>query len=182
MRAGIEHVAEIDPQRLAIADHSEAVSYEQLRLRVERVIGALRRRGVAPGDAVILIAPNTVPAAVAFAALLRCAAVVVALDRRCGVADVAHAITSTHARLVIAPERLIEPLRLSEHAIGVVGLDAVQSGPESDPDWEEPDKTAARIVLFTSGTTSRPKGVVHTLHTFGSGVRNLASAFGCGPG
>ncbi len=182
LRAGLEHIAEIDPQRPAIADHSEAIAYGQLRQRVEHVIGALRRRGVAPGDSVILIAPNSVAAAVVFAALLRCSAVVVALDRRCGAADVTHAIMSTHARVVIAPERLVEQLRLSEHGIDVVGLDDIQSGPESDADWEEPDKTAARIVLFTSGTTSQPKGVVHTLHTFGSGVRNLASAFGCGPG
>ena len=37
LRAGIEHVAQTDPRRLAIADHSESVTYEQLRLRVERV-------------------------------------------------------------------------------------------------------------------------------------------------
>ena len=182
LRAGIEHVAESDPHRLAIADHAESVSYAQLRIRVEHVIGALHGRGIAPGDAVILIAPNSVSAAVTFEALLRCAVVVVALDRRCGAADVAHAISTTDARMVIAPERLVTSLRLSEHGIDVVGLDDIQSGPESDSAWAEPDKSAARIVLFTSGTTSQPKGVVHTLHTFGSGVRNLATAFGLGPG
>ena len=182
LRAGIEHVAESDPHRLAIADHAESVSYAQLRIRVEHVIGALHGRGITPGDAVILIAPNSVAAAVTFEALLRCAVVVVALDRRCGAADVAHAISTTDARLVIAPERLVTSLRLSEHGIDVVGLDEIQSGPESDSAWAEPDKSAARIVLFTSGTTSQPKGVVHTLHTFGSGVRNLATAFGLGPG
>ena len=182
LRAGIEHIAEIDPQRLAIADRAESVSYAQLRSRMERAIGAIRRRGVSPGDAVILIAPNSVPAAVAFAALLRCSVVLVALDRRCGAADVAHAIMATDAKLVIAPLPLAESLRLSEHEIDVLGLEDIHSGPESDPDWEEPDKSLARIVLFTSGTTSRPKGVVHTLDTFGSGVRNLASAFGFGPG
>jgi acyl-CoA synthetase (AMP-forming)/AMP-acid ligase II len=182
LRAGLEDIAETEPHRLAIADHSESVSYEQLRTRVERTVAALRRRGVAPGDAVILIAPNSAAAAVAFAALLRCSAVVVALDRRCGAADVAHAITATRARLAIVPERLERALRLAEHEIDVAGLDEIQSGTASDADWVEPDKSEARIVLFTSGTTSRPKGVVHTLHTFAAGVRNLASAFGWGPG
>lgn len=182
LRSGLETIAETDPHRLAIADHSESVSYEQLRVRVERTVAALRRRGVAPEDAVLLVAPNSIPAAVAFAALLRCSAVVVALDRRCGAADVAHAITATQARLAVVPEGLTTSLRLAEHAIEVAGLDDIQSGAADDADWAEPDKSATRIVLFTSGTTSRPKGVVHTLHSFGAGVRNLATAFGWGPG
>jgi acyl-CoA synthetase (AMP-forming)/AMP-acid ligase II len=182
LRAGLETIAEADPRRLAIADHSESVSYEQLRVRVERTVAALRGRGIAPGDAVLLVAPNSVPAAVAFAALLRCSAVIVALDRRCGAADVAHAISATNARLAVVPEGLTTSLRLAEHAIDVVGLDDVQSGTATDTDWAEPDKSVTRIVLFTSGTTSRPKGVVHSLHSFGAGVRNLATAFGWGEG
>jgi acyl-CoA synthetase (AMP-forming)/AMP-acid ligase II len=182
LRAGLETTAETDPGRLAVADHVESVSYEQLRIRVERAIAALRNRGAAPGDAVILVAPNSVAAAVAFAALLRCGFVIVALDRRCGAADVAHAIEATHARMAIVPEGLVGSLRLAEHEIEVVGLQEVQSSAAMDGDWIEPDKSEARIVLFTSGTTSKPKGVVHTLHTFGAGVRNLASAFGWRPG
>jgi acyl-CoA synthetase (AMP-forming)/AMP-acid ligase II len=103
--------------------------------------------------------------------------VTVALDRRCGASDVAHAVEATNPRLVVMPPNLVTGLRVAEHNVRVVTFDELHSAADCTDDWTEPDKSAPAIVLFTSGTTSKPKGVIHSLHSFLSGVRNLATAF-----
>lgn len=181
LRAGLEAVAEAEPDRPATADNRGVCSYGDLCERVERAVGALSAAGVGPGDPVLLVAPNRTASVVAFAALLRASAVVVALDRRCGAADVAHAVAATAPRLVLAPTDLAGPLRLGASGLAVADLDALGAGHRPVDDWAEPDRLAPRIVLFTSGTTSRPKGVVHHIHSFTAGVANLDLAFGWTP-
>lgn len=178
LRAGLEAVADAEPGRPAVADNRGICTYGELRRRVERAVGALAAAGVGPGDPVLLVAPNRTASVVAFAALLRASAVAVALDRRCGAADVAHAVAATEPRLVLAPAELAGPLRLGASGMAVADLDALDAGHRPVDDWAEPDRSAPRIVLFTSGTTSRPKGVVHHLHSFTAGVANLGLAFG----
>src|SRR5271155_2104465 len=63
---------------------------------IESWLTASRRRlpaaGVRPVEAVVLVAGNTVPAVIAYHSLLRLGATAVLLDRRCGAADVSHAL------------------------------------------------------------------------------------------
>ncbi|MHB1775880.1 MAG: class I adenylate-forming enzyme family protein [Acidimicrobiales bacterium] len=178
LRAGLERVADAEPDRPAVADRRGASTYGELRRRVERAIGELAAAGHRPGDPALLVAPNRTPSAVAFAALLRASAVVVALDRRVGPADVASAVAATDPGLVVAPADLVGPLGLGAAGPTVLDLDALGSGHPPVDDWPEPDPLAPRVVLFTSGTTRRPKAVVHHLHSFGAGVANLGRAFG----
>jgi hypothetical protein len=44
---------------------------------------------------------------------------------------------------------------------------------ECDVTWSDPDRDEPRVILFTSGTTSRPKGVLHSLNTLTAGARNM---------
>jgi acyl-CoA synthetase (AMP-forming)/AMP-acid ligase II len=178
LRAGLELTADNDGSRIAIVDNAGSWTYAMLRESVERAIGALQAAGLEPDDAALLIAPNTFDSVVAFLAILRCSAVAVALDRRCGPSDVAHAMEATRPRIVVMPRPLAAGLRVEEHRVRVVGFDDLRSSVRRSPDWPEPDKGRPGIVLFTSGTTSQPKGVIHSLHSFLAGARNLATAFG----
>jgi acyl-CoA synthetase (AMP-forming)/AMP-acid ligase II len=178
LRNGLERTAEREPDRLAVIDNTGARTYRQLREDVELAVGSVVAQGLEPGDAVLLVAPNSYHSVVAFCAILRASGVVVALDRRCGLADVAQAIEATAPHVSIAPASLIAPLGLDQLDVPALGLESLSSGSNRIDRWDEPNKAAARIVLFTSGTTSRPKGVVHSLHSFLAGVRNLGAAFG----
>jgi acyl-CoA synthetase (AMP-forming)/AMP-acid ligase II len=178
LRAGLEATADREGSRIAVVDNTGSWTYEKLRDAVERGVGALQDAGLHPGDATLLVAPNTFGGVVAFQSILRCSSVAVALDRRCGASDVAHAIEATRPRLAVMPQSLVGVLRVEEHGLPVLTFEELQSARRSSADWSEPDKAVPAIVLFTSGTTAKPKGVVHSLHSFLSGTHNLAAAFG----
>jgi acyl-CoA synthetase (AMP-forming)/AMP-acid ligase II len=181
---GLEAAAAASPDRLAVADATGRLTYADLVARVHGAIAALRDDGMTDGDDVVLVAGNTVEAVVVYHALLRAGATVAVLDRRAGDADLraALAVLGTDARVVLPAS---ERTRLEPHAgtRAVLGLETLAdaAGRASSAVWREPDRDAPRLVLFTSGTTSRPKAVVHSLNTITAGVNNMARITGTGP-
>jgi acyl-CoA synthetase (AMP-forming)/AMP-acid ligase II len=140
-------------------------------------LGGLRRRGVGAGSVVLVIAPLAASAVACYLALLRSGGTVVMLDRRSGAVDVAQAVRAAAVDLVVATPELIEQLSIAELGIATALLDELVQPVEAISDWAEPDPNSPIAAVFTSGTTSRPKCVVHSLNTLRSGARNLADAF-----
>jgi len=180
---GIETAASRRPDTLAIADNERRLTYSELERSVAVGLSMLRSAGLESGRGAVIIAGNTVDAVVAYHALLRVGATIVVLDRRCGAADVRHALDVLSAALVVVPsgerERLVAGLTLD-----VIRLEAFGAASEEVPQrqWSEPDRDAAAVVLFTSGTTSRPKGVLHSLNTLTAGATNMARITGADEG
>lgn len=173
VRAGLEQVADADGDRIAVIDNDGVWTYAELRDRVEAAVGTLAGAGLRPGDPVVIVSPNSRQAVAAVLAAIRAGGVAVVIDRRCGALDLANAITSSGSRHVVIPDELRAPLRVAGHPVAAISMNAATAGPRVS-DWTEPDPSLPRFVIFTSGTTRRSKGVIHTLETMGAGCRNLA--------
>lgn len=172
LRDGVERIAESDPDRVAVIDNVGTWTYAELRDHIEGAVGTLVDAGVGAGDAVVIVAPNTSKAVAAVYATLRADAAAVVIDRRCGALDLANAINSSGARIVVVPAELREKLRVEDHEVSVLALETITQGRRVS-DWTELDPTLPRVVIFTSGTTKRSKGVIHTWETMGVAVKNL---------
>jgi acyl-CoA synthetase (AMP-forming)/AMP-acid ligase II len=180
LRDGVESAAQKRPDKVAVVDNHRSLSWWELEAEIRGGVQRLTEEGVGATDVVVLIGGNTVEAVVGYQSLLRSGSTVALLDRRCGLADLRAVVDAVSPALVVLPTGESGRLRtevaeratmhLEEFVGGAVG---VPGGP-----WPEPDRNTPAVVLFTSGTTDRPKGVMHSLNTLSSGARNMTLTTG----
>jgi cyclohexanecarboxylate-CoA ligase len=129
--------------------------------RVARVAGGLRTLGVRAGDAVAWQSPNRDEVALLYRACWRLGAIAAPVHHQMGPAD----------RAIV--------LECVQPALVVDDLDALPDGePVAEP-WAETGRLAA--VLFTSGSSGSPKGVLHTQETLAFKATQMQHAHALGP-
>ena len=164
------------PSREAVVDGDERFTYERFFERCDRWSAALQALGVRPGDRVVYIAPNTHAQLESFYAVPQIGAVLVPVNFRLTPDDFAYIINHSGARVVCAhPDHLDAVDGIREQTTAVQHFVTLEG---SRPNWLEyeslvsaasPAFKAAPIserdlltINYTSGTTSRPKGVMIT--------------------
>lgn len=148
------------PDRTAIVDDDGALSYRQLQEVTESLARRLSADGVAPGQAVGVMCRNgrRFVAGVFAAALLGADVVPMSTEFR---SDALAAAVQAHriSTVVVDDDEFAERVRAADES--VVTVDPATIG--TDEGAPRPDvATPGRIVLLTSGTTGKPKGVPRT--------------------
>lgn len=152
-----------------IGDATGALTGAELAAAVGKAEATLRRHGLRAGDRALLLAENTVAAAVLVFALSRLGAWPVILNPRlappeieaiaahCGARCRLYATALSPAAAALAASDGAAPLALE--TAGVAATPIVESAPE--PAEDDPAR-AVGALIYTSGTTGRPKGVMLT--------------------
>lgn len=166
------------PTRLAVADRGTKLTYGELDERIESAALTMVDAGVAPGSAIVLVVGNDVGSVVAVHAALRIDAVVLLAPRSAGPAQVADILTRAGAQFGAAPNwaKITEP-ELSGRCRWIQIGDGAQRG-ACRPVRPVRSADEPCFVLYTSGTTSRPKGVIHSLSTLAKASANYIAAAG----
>ena len=184
--------------KLAIKDNGgRTLSYAELDAQAARLAGFFSRRGIGRGDVVTLHLPNRCEAAVVMLAAWRLGAVLHPAAPAYGRQDLAHGLARCGSKAIVVAARFrgtdytetlhrlrsedgIAPLALvigqGARKVGIEFDDALAAAPLARAVAGDADDAAA--VLFTSGTESRPKGVVHTHNTLLFGERAVTAALG----
>ncbi|WP_134772024.1 long-chain-fatty-acid--CoA ligase [Ornithinimicrobium flavum] len=166
LAANLARTAGQHPDRPAVILDDFVLTYAELEQSVRQLAGWLRGQGVGVGDRVALMLPNVPSFPVIYYAALRLGAVVVPMNPLFRKREISFYLEDSGARLLVAL-----PGEDARAAAEQVGTQLMEIGPEGLSAWvhgelaTEPveeivdragDDTA--VLLYTSGTTGRPKG------------------------
>lgn len=148
----------------------------QLLDRASRLAAALADAGVKPGDRVGVMMPNMPEVPITYGAILRCGAVVMPMVFLLAPPEIAHILADSGATFVVTSPEFAPNVRLACRDVPnpprliVAGPDAAESDAlfldqmlrdATDPHpLFERDRDDLAVVMYTSGTTGRPKGVM----------------------
>ena len=177
------------PTRVAVVEGAERLTFEALGEEVRALARLLRARGVDPGDVVSFQLPNGIAAAVVFWASMKVGAIsnpIVPIYRQ---HELRHILGQARTKVAIVPESfrghnfrdMYELLRaqlpeLTE--VLVVGDGQRWHGCEPEASEDVPvDPDDIALLMYTSGTTAVPKGVLHSHNTLLFTAHLLAELF-----
>ncbi len=179
--------------RITRDGREERYTYQDVRECVLRAAAFLRAAGFGPGDHIALLGANAPEWGMAYFAIVRIGAVAIPLDRDTRPAEIRRLLDAGHAAALLVDDALHErhgPLGDADSGpsfrdIPFAELFAVGDEAEEARAIEAlpppPTATTLASILFTSGTTGSPKGVMLTHRNFASLVAKLLTLYDIGP-
>jgi fatty-acyl-CoA synthase len=169
--------------KVAVIDGDLRWTYAQLFDRCTRLAGALRNAGVAPGERVAVLAPNSHVLLEAHYGVPFAGAVLVAMNMRLTAGDLTYIIEHSGARVLIYDFEFEDTARAIaagvKHKLKLIRAGGADEYEEflaaATPDTETvADERGLLSINYTSGTTGKPKGVMY--HHRGAYLQALAMA------
>ncbi|MBD3759610.1 AMP-binding protein [Rhizorhabdus sp.] len=160
------------PDRIAVVDRHRRISYRDLDREVNAAAGFLASLNVRPGDRIAATAVNSVELVTAFLAAQRIGAVWVGINRNYAPAEKRYFLEDSGASLYLADRGSQEQVADGEVRTILMepgdGRTEWSQGLVRHADARHPampvDPWAPAGIAYTSGTTGRPKGAVHSQH------------------
>jgi long-chain acyl-CoA synthetase len=177
-----------DKPWLVRADDGKSVSYSQLRETIGRFASFLRRRGIGPNDRVALLADNSIEQLLCYLGVMAAGATVCTVHVEMNRNQLGGILDRLKPKLILYQDglRLDDslasadaprlPLGRFDAAADTLFGQLARCPPGAPETAARPDDDA--VILFTSGTSAKPKGVVLNFREFLSNIDPLAAGFG----
>ena len=162
----------------------DRVTFDELARFSDRAGERLLAAGIRTGDRVLLMSENRPEWAMAYFGILKAGATAAPLDPGMSLAEVQNCAAAAKARILVGSPRVLERLGAAPPGVSAIRIEElIRGAPEaSDGKPLPPLRTSAAAdevasILFTSGTTGKPKGVLLTHRNFASLAAKLGGLF-----
>lgn len=174
------------PDAPAVADDREEVSWVDIDRRVNRWVSVLRGQGLSTGDRVAFVSGNRRTTFEALLACLHAGLVAVPVSWRLTPSEIAHLLADSDSRVLLADPAFAGRADAGAERAGIrpalrtvlgdqpaAGLVPSEKLLASADETEPPEQCSGSVMLYTSATTGRPKGVLTTLLVPGADLGRL---------
>ncbi|MFT3819989.1 MAG: AMP-binding protein [Rubrivivax sp.] len=146
----------------AATESGATLTYAELQQRCRRVAAALLAQGLRPGDTVSLVMPNGLATLQWLLGALHGGFYVNPVNLLSQPEQMRYVLQHSDCRLVLAAPDWADPLRalVPGLAVQTIDPDDLQALPAAEADLPAPPPDALALLMYTSGTTGNPKGVM----------------------
>lgn len=191
-KSWLQQRAEETPAQDAIQVSDQVISYAELNEQAERLAEGLRERGVVKGDVVALLFENGADCVRLLWALQSVGAVLLPLNLRWVPRELAHVLRDSGARFLLhgPGDRALQAraaasecpalcvFEIHDQRLGSVHKGVSHTEPSADP---RSDLEGALALLYTSGTTGKPKGAILSAGAFLASAKGSAALLDAPP-
>jgi acyl-CoA synthetase (AMP-forming)/AMP-acid ligase II len=190
--------AERAPDQVAVIEGERSVTYDEVLSEAYRLVGAFGALGLQPGDVISFQLPNWIETVVINVAAALAGLVVNPIVPIYRESEVRYILANSRARVFFIPEqfrsfdypamaqRLRSELPVLREVVVVRGRapdfhtydDLLDRGGAEHATRNRTDANAIKLVLYTSGTTGNPKGVLHSHNTIMSEIDAVIDYWG----
>ncbi|MBS9533092.1 acyl-CoA synthetase [Mycobacterium sp. M1] len=174
-QTGLWNIARDTPDAVAVVDvHGGQLTYGELAARANRYGRGLQTLGLRPGDVLVMVLPNTVDTLAVYFAALQTGLYIVAINWHLTGPEIGYILSDSGAKALVAHERFAEAATLAADEAGLAaerrfavgdinGFTPLSSLGADEPAARPDIRTLGAAMLYTSGTTGKPKGVQRPL-------------------
>jgi len=161
------HVREGRASSIAIIDDEGSITYGQLDDAVRRFANVLRDAGARHDERIVFIAPDSRWLSIGFWGAIASGAVAVPVNTLLKPADFQYVIDDCGARIAVVDPRIVDPSEIVSVDAEMWTIDEMRKrieGASPRGMYTQTHRDAMAFLLYSSGTTGEPKGIVHLHH------------------
>ncbi|GAA3431031.1 long-chain-fatty-acid--CoA ligase [Kutzneria kofuensis] len=175
----VEHWAEVKPDAEAISYEAQGFTWQQWRDRIRKVAGALRRAGVGRGDRVAYLDKNNLSCLEVILAAGSLGAATAILNWRLAPDELDYVVRDSGAKMLFVADDLLPGVKdIADRPTTILLSDYEELIADADPVAVQSEVRTEDpvLVMYSSGTTGRPKGVLLSHANVLAHARNTGQA------